>query len=164
MASIMDMLPDELPQAEITPYTRSGMPVCVGLHAYKCAICKKAFEATTEHAYKLRGRNGGKMKMYCSYTCFRVDEKPLLEKKKRAALRRWSADDYETPATPREKAERELSRCREKRKHWAAIKADKAQWDELPWYTQRSVEDKIAMWLAREIVAEQVLEELEKGG
>lgn len=47
----------------------------------KCPICGKYFIKPVENVYKLNIK--GKTKHYCSYTCFRVDQKKLERGKKK---------------------------------------------------------------------------------
>lgn len=41
----------------------------------KCPVCKKLFVKPPETVYKLTVN--GRKKVYCSYTCFRVDQKKI---------------------------------------------------------------------------------------
>ena len=64
------------------------------LRRVKCAICGKSFEADTElYTYK-RGDYAHKPYYYCSYTCYRKWEKPMIEKSNKKTRRElWEAEN-----------------------------------------------------------------------
>ena len=55
------------------------MGIYVGREAI-CPICKKLFIIPVENTYKLKVKD--KLRHYCSYTCFRVDQKKLEQSTK----------------------------------------------------------------------------------
>ena len=63
------------------------MGVVGGMHRHICPVCEKEFYCYTEHVYKRRDPRHKTCKdktvYFCSWTCFRIDEKNLEARKKK---------------------------------------------------------------------------------
>ena len=112
--SITDMLPDRpLVQPCEDTYTRGGKVVRVGYYNYICANpeCGKAFEATQQHKYKasLKEKGVQRIKVYCSYKCFRPIEKYLEDRYKAECFGFVQCNGAELP--PTERAKKRVEKC-----------------------------------------------------
>lgn len=76
----------------------------------KCAQCGKTFLHTGDHVYK--DKSGGRQRMYCCYTCFRVRAREA-EKKAREKFERAATSDQRRAQQLRDQKFR-----RRERKNW----------------------------------------------
>lgn len=150
--SLTDMLPEEIELERMEGIRRHVQKEACGLHECVCAICGRKFEAGSEYRYRLR--IGKKQNIYCSHKCFRVDERREQERYRRETLGRAEKTTQQMHV---EHAKRRLRHAREKLAHWRAKKADPG-FDALTKGEQRNIENRIAKWLAQEVLA---MEELE---
>ena len=143
----------------IKGYTRSGHAEAVGLYAYTCTNCGKRFESTTQHAYKIVSKN--RTRMYCSYSCFRVDDKKEREAYKNATLGRWTskADN----GSEADRIQKKMDTCR-KRIEAAQGKMDAPEWDMMTEKQKKRIQEQAAYWYARLMVLETELEEMKMLG
>lgn len=148
-----DMLPDKL---MIEPYTRSGHPVRCGLYEYTCEACGKRFEATYQHRYKTESKINGsaRMRIYCSYRCFRPVEKMLEEQFKADCL---GLTRKSGSKTAHQKALERAAICKKKLADLQAIRNDPAVWKALPISKRQTTTTLIGVWRCKLDEAEEAL-------
>ncbi len=152
--SIMDMLPEEIAEADMAAIKRHVQREALGLVECVCADCGKAFVAHREHRYRYEGKDG--VKMYCSHRCFRKMERKDAEAWRRRIMGAWAGPKERTNL---DYAKEEVVKCRE---HLEAAEAKKnsAVWESMNKDQRRRLNERIAMWRARLVLAETELEEM----
>ena len=161
--SITDMLPDQL---MISPSIKGYQKKRIGmnLHTCTCAACGKKFEAHSGHAYKTERKMHGqqKVRMYCSYKCFRPVEKMLEEKFKADCLGFVAVNSRDKPAL--ERAGIRVEKCKRKMEEYRAIRNDPAAWNALPQQKRWGVTANFNEWKKKLAEAEESLAQLEQMG
>ena len=155
--SLMEMLPNEIPDAALKALRRHVQRAQMGLHEYKCAICGKVFEARTEYSYKLRYKN--KTTYYCCHKHMRMHEAPMIEREKQAILNRWT--DRSCNMTERARVEAEVYRCRKKLEEWEA-RTKTPEYETMHWRKRGQINGNVVKWRTKLLMAEERLEELSK--
>lgn len=158
-SSITDMLPDKLLiQPSGNTYTRSGQKVQVGLHVYICPACGKRFEATTQHRYRTERKQQGdqKVRVYCSYKCFRPVEKQIQEAFKADCLGFVPANGRDKPAL--ELAMIRVEKCKRKMEEYRAVIIDPVRMNAMTAMQRASKKNSYREWKNK---LEQALEALE---
>lgn len=140
------------------PYTRSGQEECMGIYPRTCAVCGKRFEAAAEYRYKITSK--GKTRFYCSYSHFRLDDKPARERAKREALNRWVSTS-KGAMSPIERAKSDVRAAQKRLDSWMAREKDPG-YKALPKKKKTEITRKIAEWRTKVLLAEEKLEEMEK--
>lgn len=166
VSSITDMLPDKLLiQPSGDTYTRSGKHVRVGLHVYTCPACGKQFEATTEHRYRTERRMEGdqRVRVYCSYKCFRPVEKAMEDKFKADCFGFVQCNGGEK--TPLERAKHRVKKCQKKIDDLVALINNKAKFYALTDRQRHAKRVNLQEWKRKLAEAKdnlEVMEEMER--
>lgn len=155
---ITDMLPEEIAEAEMDAMRKYVQKETMGLREYTCAECGRAFAAYSEHRYKRTGK-GKAQRMYCSYTCFRTEEKRDEEAYRARRLNAWAG---KAEKTPEERAKERVKYCKAKLKK-AKEKKTGEGWATATYKQKKQILMRIASWEAKLLVAELELEEARKG-
>lgn len=147
-----------LTDEELAGIQRHAQKEAMGMHEYDCAECGKRFTAYSEHRYKRCAvKNDTKIRMYCSYTCYRKIEKAKEEAFKKKMLEAW------VPGDNRKKTPLEMAKDRLRKSKEGLTKAQKKKDEE--WHTlspgQRvKLNRRIVDWMTRLVLAEEELEAL----
>lgn len=151
--SITDMLPGEMPVEDLAAIRRHVQREACGIRECTCAECGKNFVAYAEHKYRRSPNSKHGVRLYCSYTCYRVEERRM------EADFREKAEKRATPAT-----EERLYRLRHCRKKLAEAEKRKKKpgWEKRPYRERQPTLRAIAYWQAQLLIIEQEIEEEQK--
>ena len=150
-----------LTDEELAGIQRHAQREAMGMHEYDCAECGKRFTAYSEHRYKRCAVKGDtKIRMYCSYTCYRKIEKAKEEAFKKKMLEAWVPGDNRKK-TPLEMAKERLRKSKEGLDKAQRRKAE--AWDELTPGQKVKLNRRIVDWMTRLVLAEEEVEKLRKG-
>lgn len=152
--SFMDMLPDVITDGEMDAMKRHMKGEAMGLIDCVCAECGKAFIAHREHRYRYDPKKGP-VKMYCSYRCFRKMEQKDAEAWRKRVMGAWAGPKEQTAV---DYAREEVTRSRDGLEA-AQAKKDSPAWETMTKEQRRKLDERIAKWQARLVLAETELEE-----
>ena len=148
--SIADMLPGELMPEDLAAIRRHVQKEAVGIRECTCAECGKNFVAYSEHKYRRNPTSKHGVRMYCSYTCYRVEE-------------RRKEEEYRVRAEKRatQAHENRLYRLKKCKKMLEQAQARKAApgWEKKPYRERQPTMRAIAHWQAQLLIIEQEIEE-----
>ena len=145
-----------LTDEELAGIRRHAQREAMGMHEYTCANCGEQFVAYQEHRY--RAEKKGKILMFCSHKCFRPTEKKEEERWHRQMLGAWVVGDNRVK-TPLERAREDVNRCKAGLKK-AEQKAKSQEWGTMTSSQKYKLNQRIASWRARLMLAEEELEAL----
>lgn len=155
--SIMDMLPEEITEADMDAIKRHVQREALGLIDCVCAECGKKFVAHREHRYRYDPKKGP-AQMYCSHRCFRKMEQKDAEAWRKRIMGAWAGPKERTAV---DYAREEVARCRDALEA-AQTKKDGPAWENMNKDQRRQLDNRIAKWRARLVLAETKLEEAQK--
>lgn len=157
--TIGEMLPDQplvMPDGTRGRYKHISQ---ASMHTYTCAECGKVFDAGTDYKYRVEGRSGRKLKVFCSYNCFRPTEKAMQEEYKRLTLMGpySRGNDICTLSQARARVKHCEDRLRElsRQRHEAAV------WEALPVVKRHTLTKMISRWKQKLDDAMKTLKEIE---
>ena len=156
--SFMDMLPDMITDEEMDAMKRHMQGEALGLIDCVCAECGKAFIAHREHRYRYEPKKGP-VKMYCSHRCFRKMEQKDAEAWRKRVMGAWAGPKERTEV---DYAREEVARSRDGLEA-AQAKKNSTAWETMTKEQRRKLDERIAKWQARLVLAETKLEEAMAG-
>ena len=156
--SFMDMLPDVITDEEMDAMKRHMQGEALDLIDCVCAECGKAFIAHREHRYRYTP-NKGPTRMYCSHRCFRKMEQKDAEAWRKRVMGAWTGPKERTAV---DYAREEVARSRDGLEA-AQAKKDSPAWETMTKDQRRKLDERIAKWQARLVLAETELEEAMAG-
>lgn len=156
--SFMDMLPDVITDEEMDAMKRHMQGEAMGLIDCVCAECGKAFIAHKEHRYRYDPKKGP-VRMYCSHRCFRKMEQKDAEAWRKRVMGAWAGPKERTAV---DYAREEVARSRDGLEA-AQAKKDSQAWETMTKEQRRKLDERIAKWQARLVLAETELEEAMAG-
>lgn len=150
---LMDLLPEEIVEADRTAIKRYMQNETMGLVDCVCADCGKKFVAHREHRYRYEEK--GRVLMYCSHRCFRKQEQKKEEAYRRRMMGAWVE---RKPKSRVEIARTRVESC-EKRLNEALAKRNGPAWANMNSKQRSSIKQRLVHWQAELVLASTELEE-----